>query len=299
MSTKTGILCIGEILWDALPSALYLGGAPLNVCYHLNRFGINASIASRVGRDRLGSEAINRIRRKGIPVDQIQEDNDYETGFVCVKLSTSGDPTYNIIEPVAWDYIRLTQSLKNKAQQCWGLVFGSLAQRNDVSRHTIQQLWEFDVKKILDMNLRTPFVDKSIIYDSLSVSDIVKMNEDELNQLSDWYGFSADTPKAVEQVARKFDCRLVCVTRGADGAMLYREGEWYEHKGFPVKAKDAVGAGDAFLAALLHGIKNNKKSSELLPFANATGALVAQKDGATPAYSIQDILVELEETGRE
>lgn len=295
MSSQNGILCIGEILWDALPSGLYLGGAPLNVCYHLNQFGIGAAIASRVGNDRLGSEATLRIKRKGMLTEQIQKDDHHETGFVSVELSKSGDPTYDILEPVAWDFIEFTESLEEAVQNCWGLVFGSLAQRNEISRHTIQKLWELDVKKILDMNLRTPYVNKDHIFDSLEVSDIIKMNEDELNQLKDWYDLAGETPKAIEQVAQKFDCRLVCITRGANGAVIFREGEWYEHKGFPVKAKDAVGAGDAFLAALLYGIKNGKDSSELLTFANATGALVAQKDGATPAYSMQDILQEMEE----
>jgi fructokinase len=259
----------------------------------LNQFGINATIASRVGNDRLGSEAIRRINRKGIATDRIQKDDDHETGFVCVELNKSGDPSYEIVEPVAWDYIELTQPLKQQVEDCWGIVFGSLAQRNAASRKTIQKLWEFDAKKILDMNLRVPYVDKDIIYNSLGVSDIVKMNEDELNQLKDWYGLSGDTSQAVEHMAKKFGCWLVCVTRGANGAGIYREGEWYEHKGFPVKAKDAVGAGDAFLAALLYGIKNRNESSEVLSFANATGAFVAQKDGATPAYSLKDILDEM------
>lgn len=295
MDLHDGILCIGEILWDSLPSALYLGGAPLNVCYHLNQLGINASIASKVGKDRLGEEAISRIESKGISTDLIQQDGAHETGFVCVTIGEDGDPEYNIIEPVAWDFIRLNDRLVNVLEGCWGLVFGSLAQRNSASRETIQKLWQLDVLKILDMNLRPPHVEKQVIFDSLQAADIIKMNEEELDQLKQWYDLSDNTREAVEQVSQKFNSSLVCITRGANGATIFRDGIWSEHRGFPKKARDVVGAGDAFLAALLFGIKSGKVGNELLAYANATGALVAQKDGATPSYSMEDILSQMEQ----
>ncbi len=294
MSDQERILCIGEILWDSLPSGLYLGGAPLNVCYHLNQFNINAIIASRVGDDRLGKEAIRRIERKGISSDLIQQDHKHETGFVSVELSSQGDPQYDIIEPVAWDFIELDNQLQQVVQNCWGIVFGTLAQRDSESRDTIQKLWDSDAKKILDMNLREPFIDRKIIHDSLTAADVVKMNEEELNQLKDWFSLSGRTRKTVEKLTTKFGTSVFCITRGANGAMLFRDGDWFEHMGFPAKVKDAVGAGDAFLAALLYGIKNNKETYNLLSLANATGAFVAQKDGATPAYSLEDILNEIE-----
>lgn len=172
MRDQEGILCIGEILWDALPSGLYLGGAPLNVCYHLNRFEIRATIASRVGNNRLGSEAIRRISWKGMDTDYIQKDPKRETGFVGVELSLGGDPEYEIVQPVAWDFIDLTDSLRERANSCWGMVFGSLAQRDAVSRKTTQNLWKLNIKKIFDVNFRPPYVEKSIIDQSLSVSDI-------------------------------------------------------------------------------------------------------------------------------
>lgn len=297
MAEKTSILCIGEILWDGLPSGLYLGGAPLNVCYHLNQFNINSVIASRVGEDRLGKEAIRRIERKGILTDYIQNDSHNETGFVSVELD-QGDPDYNFVDPVAWDYIELTERLDNTVEGFWGLVFGSLAQRNAQSRATIQALWDKDITKILDMNLREPYIDRDVIHDSLTAADIVKMNEDELNQLKDWYALSGETRKAVEELTTKFDCPLICVTRGANGATVYSDGEWHDHKGFPTKVRDAVGAGDAFLAALLYGITNDHQNGQLLPFANATGALVAQKDGATPFYTIRDVLFTMKKKGR-
>ena len=289
MSGRKKILCIGEILWDSLPSGLYLGGAPLNVCYHLNQLGVKASIASSVGNDRLGREAIRRIETKKISSDLIQTDENHETGFVSVDLDESGDPAYEIIEPAAWDFIEPADSLREVAEQGWGLVFGSLAQRNPQSRATIRKLWELDIRKIMDMNLRAPFVDRQVIEESLEIADFVKMNEEELRQLQDWYGLSHEPSKAVEQLAKKFYSSAICITRGANGARMFNNGNWYEHMGFPVDTKDVVGAGDAFLAALLRGLYLDMNENNILAFANAAGALVASRFGATPEYTCGDI----------
>jgi fructokinase len=294
MSNQNKILCIGEVLWDALPSGLFLGGAPLNVCYHLNQFGIEADIASRVGDDRLGEEAVGRIKHKGIATKHIQIDQKFETGFVSVELSDNEDPKYDIIEPAAWDHISLSGDLRESAQNSWGLVFGSLAQRNQKSRETIQKLWNLKIKKIFDVNLRPPHVEREIVMDALRVADIVKMNEEELGQLAEWCSISGDTQKVVEKLAQQFDCPVICITHGTKGAILYQEGAWFEHAGFPVSVTDTVGAGDAFLAALLYGIKSNQNGNELLAYANAAGSLVARKEGATPEYSTADIFEVIE-----
>jgi len=289
MTHKMRILCIGEVLWDSLPSGLYLGGAPLNVCYHLNQFDINAEIASKVGKDRLGIEAVRRIKALGISTKLIQYDSTVETGFVGVELTKAGDPTYDILEPVAWDSISFSTNLDQIAQQSWGIVFGSLAQRNKVSRTTIQKLCQKDVKLIFDMNLRKPFINKEIIGYSLQQADIVKMNEDELNYLIEWYSLSGGLKNAVEELDHQFKFSMICITKGARGSMMLQNGKWYQHEGFPVEVKDVVGAGDAFLASFIHGILNQKDGEAILAWANATGSLVAQKDGAMPTYEVSDI----------
>lgn len=289
MNNSDRILCIGEILWDSLPAGLYLGGAPLNVCYHLNQLGIKAEISSRVGNDRLGDEALNRIRRKNISTDYIQQDPEAETGFVKVEISEDGDPTYEILKPVAWDFIEKTTELEKAAKNCWGLIFGTLSQRHEVSRKTVQELWEYDLKKILDLNLRVPYDDKNIVQDSLQVADFVKMNEHELNQIKKWFSLPEYNREAVEQLSSKFKYSLVCITKGERGAMIFQDEGWYEHEGFPVEVEDSVGAGDAFFAALIYGIQKEKKGDELLAYANAAGSLVARKRGALPEYSIRDV----------
>lgn len=287
---KRRVVCVGEVLWDALPGGLYLGGAPLNVCYHLNQLGIDASISSKVGDDRLGKEALRRMKSKGISTEYVQRDKKHETGFVKVQFGEhNNEPSYDIIKPVAWDFIQPTEEIITLVKNSWGLVFGSLAQRHEISRQTIQRLWRYEGKKILDLNLRTPYIDKDIIEDSLQVADIVKVNKEELFQLKKWYSLSDDDPEATKELIEKFNCSLVCITCGPDGAWLYQDNSWYEHPGYRIQAEDTVGAGDAFLAALVYGLQKNKHGEELLAYANAAGSLVAQKNGATPEYDVQDV----------
>ncbi|SHG10085.1 fructokinase [Fodinibius roseus] len=288
-TTKRNVLCVGEVLWDSLPGGLFLGGAPLNVCYHLNQLGIPADMCSRVGDDRLGKEALRRIQHSDISTAYIQTDSKAETGFVKVEIGERGDPAYEIIEPAAWDFIEERPALADIARESWALVFGSLAQRHRESRSAIRKLWGFDLKKILDINLRPPHIDSQVIRDSLKVADIIKLNEDELFRLIEWYSLNGDSRRAVEELAADFQCSLICVTAGTKGAVMYQNGSWYSHEGYPANVKDSVGAGDAFLAALVCGIQAEKKGEELLRYANAAGSFVARKDGATPEYTPGDI----------
>jgi len=289
MPDKRRVLCIGEILWDALPGGLYLGGAPLNVCYHLNQLGVRAEMAGRVGDDRLGREALRRIRRVGIFTGHIQTDERAETGFVSVEIGENGDPAYDIVKPAAWDFIEAGDALQKTAEDSWGLVFGSLAQRHPLSRKAIQTLWESDARKILDINLRPPYIDRKVVRASLEAADIIKMNKEELTQLKEWYSLSGSDQGAVEQLAAAFSCTLICVTEETAGAMMFKDGAWYRHRGYRVKAKDSVGAGDAFLAAMIYGLQNQMDAPEILKYANAAGSLVARKSGATPEYTLGDI----------
>lgn len=289
MANKKGIFCFGEVLWDALPAGLFLGGAPLNVCYHLNQLGIQADMCSKLGDDRLGKEALRRIEQKGISVEHIQLDIEEETGFVEVEMTDDGEPNYDIIEPVAWDFIEVTPGLKKLVKNSWGLVFGTLAQRHEVSRSTLLELLKLDCKKILDLNLRSPYEDKKIVHDSLQVADLVKMNDEELFRLKEWFSLEGGERESVEKLSRTFNCTLICITKGAEGAILYQDGEWSVHKGYPAKVKDSVGAGDAFFAALIYGIRQGKEGDELLKYANAAGSLIAQKNGALPEYDINSV----------
>lgn len=287
--TTTPILCIGEVLWDSLPRGLFLGGAPFNVACHLRMLGEDVHMASRIGDDELGRQILRRLAQKALSPEHIQIDPQHPTGLVNVTLAQKDQPSYEIVAPSAWDLIEADEALRRKAAEVGVLVYGSLAQRNERSRSTIETLRRSIPLNVFDINLRPPFIDRNIIAASLAGAHLVKLNEQELHQLSEWFGLGSRMRPAVAALAERFGCDTVCVTRGAEGALLWHEGEWFEQPGIAVKVKDAVGAGDAFLAGLIHALLAGQSGAAMLRFANALGAYVASQDGATPLLNLADI----------
>jgi fructokinase len=284
------ILCVGEILWDALPEGLFLGGAPFNVARHLHALGEDVAFVSRVGDDVLGQEALRRLRAQGLDASLVQIDDSLPTGFVRVALDHhTGEPDYEIVEPAAWDAIALTDALQRHAEEAAALVFGSLAQRASTSRQTIQRLCETDALRVFDINLRPPYVDRAVVEHSLRVADVVKLNDRELRQLQRWFDLAASPEDAMGDLATTFECRAVCVTWGGEGARLWQEGECSYHPSYTVAVEDTVGAGDAFLSALLSGLLAGRGGTSLLDCANRLGAYVASHSGALPAYEVEGL----------
>lgn len=284
MTAAVEVVCVGEILWDSLPAGLLLGGAPFNVAAHLSALGTRAGLVSRVGADRLGIEAVARATRLGVATDLIQTDLALPTGFVAVSIDDDGTPAFEILAPAAWDAIELTEEGLRKASQARAVVFGSLAQRADRSRRTIRRLCEGPALKVFDVNLRPPYEDLQIVRDSLTWADVVKLNEQELERLGGWYGLPRGTHQAAVALAELAGLRTVCITRGSAGAGLLRDGRWSEHPGFTVDVVDTVGAGDAFLAALLQGLLGREDDAEVLRRACLLGAFVAGRPGALPRH---------------
>lgn len=280
------ILCVGEVLWDALPAGLFLGGAPTNVARHLHRLRQPIALVSRVGDDVLGHEALRRLDADGLDTRSVQIDDALPTGFVSVTLRPDGEPSYEIVEPAAWDAIDLSEDLAAQAADAPAVVFGSLAQRHDTSRKTVQTLAATSDFAVLDVNLRPPFVDPDIVRASLRIADCVKLNTDELRELSGWFAWPDAPRAAAEALAAAFDCRTVCVTRGERGAALWRDGRWMEHSGHPAAESSAVGAGDAFLAAFLASVLAGHNDEVALDLACRLGAYVASQPGAVPNYDV-------------
>ena len=276
------VLCVGEVLWDALPAGLFLGGAPFNVACHLRAAGVPSAMVSRIGADRLGEEILRRATRYGVAVDLLQVDDTLPTGFVRVSLDASGTPDFDIVAPAAWDAIALTDQLLKRASKARVMVFGSLAQRHPTTRATIERLWDNEALMVFDANLRPPFDDTEVVRRSLGRADVVKMSIVELKKLATWFDLPADTREAAVALHETFDCGTVCVTRGPEGAALWHDGIWTEHAGFEVEVVDTVGAGDAFLAVLLAGLLSGATDSALLQHANLIGAYVATQYGAVP-----------------
>lgn len=239
-------------------------------------------MVSRIGDDRLGEEILRRAARYGVATDLIQVDAALPTGFVRVSLNDAGVADYEIVAPAAWDAISLTDDLLARAERARAIVYGSLAQRNAITRVTIERLWDSDALMVFDVNLRPPFDDGEVVRRSLARADIVKLSLEELTQLARWFTLPTDIRDAAAAISETFGCGTVCVTRGAAGAGLWRDGTWLEHEGYEVEVRDTVGAGDAFLAVLVAGVLNGAKSEALLEHANLIGAYVATQDGAVP-----------------
>jgi len=278
------ILCVGEVLWDALPDGLFLGGAPFNVACHLHSLGEPVRFASRVGEDELGREIRRRAERAGLDAGLLQQDPHLPTGFVAVHLDPKGSPSFEILAPSAWDRIEASGPLVEAARSARALVFGSLAQRDAASRETIRRLIELSPRRVFDVNLRPPFDRREVVLECLARTHILKLNDAEWPVVCDWLGMTADIHRGAENLAAHLGLETVWVTRGARGAILWHRGRLIEHPGFRVEVADAVGAGDAFLAALIAGLLRDRDPSIVLDEANALGAYVAGRRGATPPH---------------
>ncbi len=288
--SKKNIVCFGEVLWDLLPSGKIAGGAPMNVAVHASQLGLNAIMISAVGNDELGEGITSFLLSRGLSIENIQK-NEYQTGIVEVTLDAKGSPSYSIIEPVAWDFIRLTDAAKSTIQVADALVFGSLALRNEISKLTLLQLQIDSKLKILDLNLRKPFYSPKLTDELLRVADIVKVNDEELEMICTWFGSFGNQIDNASFLKARFKLKGILVTRGANGAFFIDENnEVFEHQGFKVIVNDTIGSGDSFLAAFITKWLSGETPGEALKYACAVGAFVATQKGATPAISEEDIM---------
>jgi fructokinase len=288
MNKRFKVAGIGEVLWDQLPKGDVLGGAPLNVAYHASQLGAESYIISAVGSDKLGNEILSRLSTKRINlfISRVA----YPTGTVKVTLNESGVPDFNITNDVAWDYIELTPESSKIASQLDAVCFGSLAQRNKVSHNAILNFLNLvpeNALKIFDINLRQNFYNKQLINESLTFSNILKINDEELLILSELFGMKGDEEHLCRKLLDTNKLDLVAYTCGANGSYLFSKDEKSYIKTPVVKVKDTVGAGDSFTAALMVSLLNGYKLSECHALADDIAAFVCENDGAMPEYSIK------------
>ena len=290
MNQKKQILCFGEVLWDRLPSGSKPGGAPLNVAVHLKAIGLNVSIASKIGNDSAGKDLKQFLKNSGVSTQLLQIDDTYKTSEVLVHLDKNKNATYEICQPVAWDFIEYTKEMAQAAKKADFLVYGSLASRNKKSFETLLNLLETDAVKIMDVNFRPPFDKKKVVEKLLRKTNVVKLNDDELDVIAGWHSKqNLSEYEKLQWFSGFFETNTICVTKGSKGAVLYQENNLISQPGFKVKTEDTVGAGDAFLAGFVASIAEKKPVKHALAFACATGAFVASKKGATPTYNFAEI----------
>ncbi|MGL4411396.1 MAG: carbohydrate kinase family protein [Bacteroidales bacterium] len=280
------IVGMGEALWDVLPEGKKIGGAPANFAYHVSQFGLSSCVVSAVGDDALGHEIIENFTSKGLT--HLIERVPYPTGTVHVELDQEGVPQYDIKENVAWDNIPFTDKLKSLAEKTKAICFGSLAQRNVVSRNTINLFLDAmpqneDSLIVFDVNLRQGFYNKEIICNSMERCNILKINDEELVTVSRMFGYPGiDLQDKCWILLGKYNLKMLILTCGINGSYVFTPGNVSFQTTPKVEVADTVGAGDSFTAAFISSIIKGKSVTEAHALAVQTSAFVCTKNGAMP-----------------
>jgi fructokinase len=286
---QTPVVCYGEVLWDVLPDGPQPGGAPLNVAYHLLKLGVGASIISRVGNDVQGRQLAQLLADWGIKKHLLQTDTQYPTSEVIAKMNNGNEVSYEILFPVAWDFIEPPKAPVLEFTPSTYLVYGSLASRNETTKNTLLQLLESNAVKVFDINLRPPYVNRDLLAVLLLKADIVKFNQAELEMAQLLFGGSfSHEASQIKFIQNHFNIPEIIVTKGEFGASYYKNDEAYHAWGTEVKVTDTIGSGDSFLAAFIasHYLKNDPQT--IIKNAVAMGAFIATKKGGCPGYDIDD-----------
>ncbi len=280
------VVGMGEALWDVLPEGKKIGGAPANFAYHVSQFGLPSCVVSAVGDDALGKEIIENFTSKGL--NQLIAEVPYPTGTVQVEIDPAGVPQYEIKENVAWDNIPYTAHLEMLAEKTKAVCFGSLAQRNVVSRNTINLFLDAmpqneDTLVVFDVNLRQGFYNKEILCNSMKRCNILKINDEELVTVSRMFGYPGiDLQDKCWILLGKYNLKMLILTCGINGSYVFTPGNVSFQPTPKVEVADTVGAGDSFTAAFIASILKGKSVQEAHSTAVQTSAFVCTKKGAMP-----------------
>ncbi|MCK5821811.1 MAG: carbohydrate kinase [Bacteroidales bacterium] len=277
---------IGELLWDILPDGRKLGGSPMNVAYHCQAAGIKSAVVSAIGNDKLGSEILEQVQEKEITRDFIQIYDNSPTGTVSVKLN-QGIPDFTIHPDVAWDEIQWNKKLEELARSIDAVAFGSLSQRNSVSRQTIQNFLKSmkpDSLRVFDINLRQQFHSKELLKETLELSNILKINNEELPVLAKYLNLKGTVNEQLHALINCYSLKLVAYTMGSEGSWLLSKDSFSDMQAPKVKIADTVGAGDAFTGVLIAGLLKGKPMKIIHQEASSVAGWVCSKAGAMPGY---------------
>lgn len=283
---KKKVVGLGEVLWDLLPGGACLGGAPANFAYITTLMGDQGIVASRVGEDSRGIEALRRMEELGLDIEHVQTDRKHPTGTVNVHVDGCGQVQYEIAHPVAWDSLEWNHDWQRLAESCNAVCFGSLAQRSRESRATIRRFLGATAQgtlKVFDVNLRQSYYSQEILCESMHSADLVKLNDDELPKIMSLMKMAhKDERSSAKKLIEDFGLKMACITRGGKGSLLVQGNDACEHPGFRVRVADTVGSGDAFTAGLVHEYLHGAPLDLMNEVANLVGAWVASEIGAMP-----------------
>jgi fructokinase len=286
METKRFVVGLGEALWDCLPEGKKLGGAPANFAYHAGQFlgQENTLAVSALGEDSLADETEASLKEHGL--NYLMPRVPYPTGTVQVTLSGDGIPTYDIKENVAWDNIPFTPEIEEVARNCKAVCFGSLAQRNVVSRENIHRFLDAtpaDCMKIFDINLRQQFYTKEVIQASLRRCNVLKINDEELVLIGRMFGYPGlDIENKCWLILGKYDLDMLVLTCGTNGSYVFTPGQMSFQETPKVEVADTVGAGDSFTGSFCAAILEGKPVAEAHKRAVQVSAFVCTQNGAMP-----------------
>ena len=285
------IVGMGEALWDVLPEGKKIGGAPANFAYHVSQFGFDSRVVSAVGNDELGDEILEIFREKQLK-HQLERVN-YPTGTVQVTLDNGGVPCYDIKEGVAWDNIPFTDDLKRLALSTRAVCFGSLAQRDEVSRATINRFLDTmpDMEgqlKIFDINLRQNFYTKEVLRESFRKCNVLKINDEELVEIGKIFGWPELSMKETcLKLLADYNLKILILTCGVNGSYVF-EKESVSFVSTPrVEVADTVGAGDSFTAAFVAAMLKGMPVKQAHQLAVDVSAFVCTQHGAMPVLPEQ------------
>lgn len=280
------VVGMGEALWDVLPEGKKIGGAPANFAYHVSQFGLPSCVVTAIGDDPLGREIVENFTSKGL--NQLIAEVPYPTGIVQVEIDPAGVPQYEIRENVAWDNIPYTDRLEALAKNTKAVCFGSLAQRNVVSRNTINRFLDAmphddDSLVVFDVNLRQGFYTKEILCNSMKRCNILKINDEELVTVSRMFGYPGiDLQDKCWILLGKYNLNMLILTCGINGSYVFTPGNVSFQPTPKVEVADTVGAGDSFTAAFIASILKGKSVAEAHSLAVRTSAYVCTRKGAMP-----------------
>lgn len=278
------IVGLGEALWDCLPEGRKIGGAPANFAYHASQFGFDSYAVSAVGNDALGDETIEALKANGLKLEMPRVD--FPTGQVQVSLDEEGIATYDIKEGSAWDNIPFTPEIEALAKKCRAVCFGSLAQRNKVSRDTIYRFLDAapkDCMRIFDINLRQNFYSKEIIQESLKRANVLKINDEELVLIGRMFGYPGmDFENKCWLILGKYDLDMLVLTCGTNGSYVFTPGTMSFQPTPKVEVADTVGAGDSFTGTFCASILDGMSVAEAHKRAVHVSAYVCTQNGAMP-----------------
>lgn len=289
------VVGLGEALFDCLPTGRKLGGAPANFAYHVSQFGLNGCAVSAIGNDELGREIIDTFTNVGLRYQLPRVA--FPTGTVQVTLSGDGIPQYDICQGVAWDNIPFTEEIAALAPDTMAVCFGSLAQRNGVSRATVQAFLDAmpaDALRVFDINLRQAWYSKEVIEQSLVRCNVLKINDEELDVVAPMLLgvpveagrlIAEDEAKATavcRQLIDKYNLRMLILTCGAVGSYVFSADEVSKQATPKVTVADTVGAGDSFTATFVAQILLGKSMKQAHEIAVKVSAFVCTQEGAMP-----------------